>query len=88
MGSVLLFLLGAAFLLKIAPQGWYFPHGGQQAYTTLPDGRIVEVDYKGTIPHDGQLPIGAKLGDEWSYKNNSWVWTILPGKTAPEWVDP
>jgi hypothetical protein len=57
----------------------------------LPDGRTMQMLFKGTVPTKDALPKdGNRIGDLWNIagEQSSWVWTAPAGGSVLTWVDP
>jgi hypothetical protein len=67
---------------------------GNQYYVTMPDGRHLLVNYRGTVDHACNLPTQPKGGaNNAAYTElatgNTWVFTVPAGPSnVPRWIDP
>ena len=63
---------------------------GTSGPTIMPDGQLVVVTYRGSVPSFDNLPSDPQLGDMWhvTESNHDSVWCVPAGFASSAWLDP
>lgn len=66
---------------------------GHPYWVTMPDGRSIKINFKGTVSDYMHLPIqpsgGANNAAYHTLNGNTWIWTVPVGASnVPQWIDP
>jgi hypothetical protein len=72
-----------AMLVKLPP--WRI---NESRLLDMPYGERVVGTLRGFLENENQLPQVGQIGDTWMVQNIPWIWTVAPGASKADWIDP